>query len=137
MSLLRPIVLLMVLVLCGATFVGCNSNSGDEAIVEDPFQWTWVGNDFFNETQESIFIWNSSLTDVVLVEFKGDPFEGLVNVRVFDGAGLRIFDEDYQSLGLVDIRETDFTAPALAGNWTIKIDLTNVTGDLRVIVTSL
>ena len=108
--------------------------SGDGIIVQDDSttEWIWVA-DVFGENLDQVFEWTSTLNGVTRVEFKADEYSGLARVRVYDGNGDRVYDEYYGGTGS-HFRESDFTNPALSGEWTIKIDLEDATGDLRVII---
>ena len=65
--------------------------------------------------------------------FKGEAFDGTVRVKITDPF-IKIFDDEWSSGSITDIRDSKYTVFSSAGFWRIKIDLENVTGDIRVIV---
>ena len=131
MRILAPSV---ALVLCALMFCGCRKDSDDSVVVDNPMVWQWRGEDFFLEDDNLVFFWNSGLNGVVRVELKGDEFEGTIRIRIADGSDILVYDEEITIVGESDFREVEFTNPALAGSWRIRIELEDVSGDLRVIV---
>lgn len=119
------------------TTVGCRRDRDDQVVATaDPQRFVWTG-DFYEDDGDQTIAWTSTLSGVVRIEIKGSAFQGSTRIRVYDGAGAEVYDEDFSAEGPVNFRETDFSAPSVAGSWLVRIGRTDVSGDLRVIIDPL
>ncbi|MCA8963073.1 MAG: hypothetical protein KDC38_21265 [Planctomycetes bacterium] len=134
MNRARPLGLL---ILCAVALTlvapGCRRTRDEVHVVDSSTtQWTWAA-DLTDVDDDDTYLWTSTLANVVRAEIKADNFSGLVHLRIYDGAGVEILDEEVVGVES-HFRDNYFSSPGVAGDWTIRIQLENVTGKLRVII---
>ena len=102
---------------------------------EDPRSFQWKGEFKSSETDTKNLTWDTDL-DQARVKTTVDDFRGTVRIRVYDEAGVKIMDVEYSLLdeNTGNFDETEITFPTDPGVWSIRIDLTDVVGDVKVLL---
>ena len=119
-----------------AICAGCDTGGGKVRFpADDPRSFQWTGDFKSPRTDTKNLTWDTEL-DQARVTTTLDDFRGTIRIRVYDEAGVKIEDVEYSLLdeNLGDLSETEITFPTDPGVWGIRIDLTDVVGDVKVLL---
>ena len=129
---MRYRVLAMLLVAVVAAFSsGCNRRDSESRLTTSSTRWSWTA-ELNYETEDDTWLWTTVLTQAD-VEIRLRDYVGIIRVRVWDGADVKIFDVEYDnSFDRDDDRHIASTLAGAAGEWRIRVDLYDFDGKLRV-----
>ncbi len=134
MAVRRTLGLALAMVLV-VTVASCrHRHSKDTTVVDQPQRFS-LSQELHSEHDTDWYGWSTTL-DQARVEFRVRHFtEGWAKVRIYDDAGLKVFDEEYfQSSYHCDcdheFTEVDFTGIGTPGDWQIRVDVHDFSGSL-------
>ena len=120
---------------------GCSDHDSEAVpVAESSTSWSLSYEEFL-ETETRVYPWDTTL-DRARMDIRLRNFvDGSIRIRVFDGDGFPILDEEYFHLHGHGTHDDEFetfelTLPGVAGTWQIRTDGFAFTGHLYLSLTA-
>ncbi len=118
-----------------AAFLGCHDShhSSTQVFTSDP-ELFLLDTERSESSRDTTYTWDTTLTQA-RVDFHVRDFDGFARLRVYDGDGAEIFDEEYSSVHFDENEhEVDATGLGTPGTWHLRLELFDFSGHLKLLL---